>query len=115
MNVEQITTVLRDEVHRLYRIYLRQSIEHPERIAQTLERAHHDQEGLDRYAFAESLRALSFELVDERDSGKGFFHTACVNNLPNVLLKIVLDPRVYFWEEDAPYYHPGLEVSLIPS
>lgn len=109
---EQIKRVFHVEMNRLYEIYLRDHKEHPEQIAHTLERLHNDLKGIYRYAFAESVRPLLF--VDERDSARRIFHTVCVNGLPNVLLKIVLDPRVYCWEEDAPYNHPGLEVSLIP-
>lgn len=90
----------------------------PNKIPETLRDLHQDNRGHARYIFIDILLSVILETENEDSASlatMSMFHTMCATGLPTTLLNILLDSRVYIWDDSSEFYHPDLLVSdLIP-
>ena len=99
------------EHQRLVRQLTQEYRRDPQKAATAIRQVHQCPNSMpsSRYAIAEAIR---LSLLDSEPTSAATLHMACMADLPEVLLAIVMDPRVYMWHDEASsFYHPRLGVS----
>ena len=104
------------EYSRLGRLFDTQIRQCPNKISEILVDLHEDHRGHARYIYVDTILAIVLGTDNEAvysPATMSMFRTMCTTRLPTTLLNILLDSRVYMWDETSEFYHPGLLVSEV--
>lgn len=110
------TSYTADEYSRLGSVFDTQIRQCPNKISEILVDLHQDHRGHARYIYVDTILAVISETDNEAVESlttTSMFHTMCATRLPTVLLNILLDSRIYMWDDSLESYHPGLLVSTL--